>query len=729
MPKKETGSRRFGAFQGVFVPTFLSIIGVILFLRLGYVVGGAGLIGTIGIIILAMSVTLATGLSLSSIASNIRIGAGGAYSIVTKTLGLEIGGSIGIPLYLAQAFSVALYIFGFSEAWQFAFPEHSITTVALLSFAAIFLLTFIKTDFAMKIQIGVFSLICLALVVIFIGGGMQLGNLSVPLVGTGEPVFWTLFAIFFPAVTGLMSGIGLSGELTNPKEQISKGILYGLGTTTVIYLAMAFLLSYTTTPDQLIENTLILTEISLIPELVVVGMLAATFSSALTMLIAAPRVLQALGSKSIVPKGSLLSKISKDGEPRNAIGITALIIIPLLVLGSLNLVAQVLTMFFLITYASINLSVFLEQQLGIRSFRPTFKVPKVVPLYGFIASLMIMFVVNPYAGIVATTSVIIIYIALSKKPLEREHGDVRSGLFRALSEWAAEKTRRLPESSKHVWKPNLLVPVTTNKTLIGNFPLLKSIAYPHGRVTILGLDVKNEDSIPKEETTDHKNDKKLEEIPETVDRFEKDKIFATYSNIDAIDYTNSVIVSMEAIRSQVFSPNILFLPYEPEDVVDEDLGKIIEASEENYCGIALLDKDESVRLGTEGDIHVWISPKTLEDDLFERRYYDLSLLIAYSIKKNWDGRIHIWMVVDNEEQRGEAENYLNTLVYESRFPKSTDIQIVDGKFHDVLKEAPAGDLHIIPFEESDTSSLADISEIGGKSYLFVHDSTKESILA
>ncbi len=727
MSRKETGSRRFGAFQGVFIPTFLSIVGVILFLRLGYVVGGAGLLGTIGIILLTISVTLATGLSLSSIASNIRIEAGGAYSIVTKTLGLEIGGSIGIPLYLAQALSVALYIFGFSEAWQFAFPEHSITMIALLSFSVIFLVTYIKTDFAVKVQIGVFALICLALVVIFIGGSIQSRGLSVPLVRGGGPSFWILFAIFFPAATGLMSGIGLSGELTDPKKQIPKGIIYGLAATTLIYLAMTFVLSYTSTPEQLINNSLIMTEISIFPELVVIGVLAATFSSALTMLIAAPRVLQALAEKSILPKKDFIAKKSGLGEPRNAIGLTALLIVPLLILGSLDIVAQVLTMFFLITYASINLSVFLEQQLSIRSFRPTFRVPKIVPLYGFVASLVIMFVVNPYAGIVAAASVIGIYIILSKKPIERNQGDVRSGLFRALSEWAAEKTRSLPESSKHVWKPNLLVPVTTDKSLIGDFPLIKSIAYPHGRITVLGLDLENEDSIPEEEKDDDENS--LDEVPGTLRKFEDDKIFATYSTIDAEDYTNSVVVSMEAIQSQVFAPNILFLPYEPEGIVDKDLEKIIKAAEENYCGITLLDKDENVRLGAEGDIHVWISPKAMEDGLFERRYYDLSLLMAYSIKSNWNGKIHIWMVVEDENQGAEGERYLKNLIYESRFPRSTELNVIKGEFQEVLEEAPAGDLHIIPFESSDLKSINEIGKIEGKSYLFVHDSTKESVLA
>ncbi len=729
MPKKETGTRRFGSFRGVFIPTFLSIVGVILFLRLGYVVGGSGLLGTIGIIILAISVTLATGLSISSIASNIRIGSGGAYSIVTKTLGLEIGGSIGIPLYLAQALSVALYIFGFSEAWQFIFPQHSLTTVALATFALLFVITYIKTDFAVNVQAGVFTLICVALAVIFVGGSMQIKGLSVPLIRSGGPPFWTLFAIFFPAATGLMSGIGMSGELTDPKRQIPKGIMYGLGITTLIYLSVTVLLSYTTTPAELIGETMILTTISLVPELVLIGILAATFSSALTMIMAAPRVLQALGKKSILPKSDFFAKLSEGGEPRNAVLVTALIIIPLLVLGSLDSVAQVLTMFFLITYASINLSVFLEQQLALRSFRPTFHVPKIVPLYGWLASFIIMFLINPYAGLVAVAAVVGIYMLLSKKPLEHEEGDVRSGLFRALSEWATEKTRRLPESALHVWKPNMLVPVTSNKTLVGDFPLIKSIAYPHGRMTILGLELEEEKSVPQEGEKEEKVVSDLDEIPDMVKKFDKEKIFATYSMVEADDYIKSIIVSLEAIHSQVFCPNILFLPYRPSQLDPEDMERIVEAGERNDCGFALLDRDKEVGLGTKEDVHIWISPKALEDDLFERRYYDLALLIAYSIKKNWKGKLYIWMVAEDENEAAEAQEYLHRLVYEARFPGSTEIKVPVGKFEDVFKEAPEGDIHIIPFEKSDVDSISEIDDTAGKTYLFVHDSTKESVLA
>ena len=368
MPKRKTGSRTFGAFSGVFVPTFLSIVGVILFLRLGNVVGGAGVLGSVAIVLLAVSVTLSTGLALSSISSNIKIGSGGAYSIISKTLGLEVGGSVGIPLFLAQAFSVALYIFGFVEAWKYLFPTQPAIFIAITAFFLLFALVFISTKIAVRAQIFVFVFVCLSLGSVFLGGNFAAGGFQVPLIDFSQIPFWTLFALFFPAVTGLMAGVGMSGELSNPKEQIPKGVLWGLGITTVIYIAMIVFLSYSATSGQLLSNNLILVDLAFFSPLVLIGILAATFSSALTTFVAAPRVLLALSENHILPESDFLKKKTEKGEPRNAIVITSLIIVSVLFLGSLDVIAPVLTMFFLIAYAMINISVFLV--LDLRSKYP-----------------------------------------------------------------------------------------------------------------------------------------------------------------------------------------------------------------------------------------------------------------------------------------------------------------------------------------------------------------------
>lgn len=124
--RDEPAKRRklFGTFGGVFTPTLLTILGVIMYLRQGWVVGNAGLLGAWLIILLSFTITGFTGLSLSSVATNIRIGAGGAFSVISQSLGLEVGGSIGVPLYVSQALAVVMYIFGFRAGWLWIFPEH-----------------------------------------------------------------------------------------------------------------------------------------------------------------------------------------------------------------------------------------------------------------------------------------------------------------------------------------------------------------------------------------------------------------------------------------------------------------------------------------------------------------------------------------------------------------------------------------------------------------------------
>lgn len=729
MGNKEVGSRSLGTFSGVFVPTFLSIIGVILFLRLGFIIGNVGILGTILIILLAVSVTLCTGLALSSITSNINIGSGGAYSIISKTLGLEIGGSVGIPLFLAQTFSVALYIFGFSEIVNFLYPQSNFLLISLSALAVLFAITYISTKIAVKAQIVVFVVTLFSLASIFLGGSGLNQNFSTPLVvASSQFPFWAVFALFFPAVTGLMAGIGMSGELSDPKKQIPKGVIYSLGITTIIYILVALFIAYYSNPSELLTNNLILVKLSFFAPLVIFGILASTFSSALTNLVAAPRVLQALGSNSIVPFSKVLAKKTNKGEPRNSVAIVFCILFLLMFITSLNSIAQALTIFFLITYMMINISVFIEQTLGLASFRPTFKIPKFIPLYGTITSLAIMFLISPAICIFSLILVFILYFLLVNKNLKQEKGDVRSGLFREISEWSAKKVLNLKEKSQHIWKPNILVPVITTSTLFGNFPLIKNIAKPHGTMTVLGFKLmKNIRKNPESKTiTEKKMETELSELPELVEKFSKTGIFTSFSTVEVDDYTNGIITALEAIESQVFSPNILFLPFRPDKVSHFSLERIIDVAKKEKVGLVIFDRDPESELGSEEDIHIWISPKDMKKKFYEDKSFDLGMLIGYDLKRNWNGKIHLWMCVPKKKEQ-EAKTYLKRLIYESRIP-TAEINVKVGDFMRHLKEAPDGDIHIIPFEK-DLKKVLEITKEKNKSFLFVSDSTKEDILA
>ena len=147
---KNVNDKKFGMFAGVFTPTVLTILGAIMYLRTGWVVGNAGLGGAIIIILLAHVITVATGLAVSSVVTNTRVGAGGAFAIISQSLGLEVGGSVGIPLFLAQGISIALYVLAFTESWLRIFPNHPEVLVAILTFAAVFAIVYISAQFASK---------------------------------------------------------------------------------------------------------------------------------------------------------------------------------------------------------------------------------------------------------------------------------------------------------------------------------------------------------------------------------------------------------------------------------------------------------------------------------------------------------------------------------------------------------------------------------------------------
>ncbi|HAV62595.1 MAG TPA: amino acid permease, partial [Verrucomicrobiales bacterium] len=238
-PNAGTG-RKFGTFGGVFVPNVLTILGVIMFLRTGWVVGNAGLQQALVILCIANTITLLTSLSLSAIATNTKVGGGGAYFLISRSLGLEIGGSIGLPLFLAQGISVAFYIIGFVESLGFLVPGLDVKVVSTVVLGALFIIAWVGADLAVKTQYLI--LVCLgASVVAFFAGVSPVpdwrANLE-PAYETGVS-FWTAFAIFFPAVTGIMSGVSMSGDLRDATDSLPRGTFWAVGISTLVYVGAA----------------------------------------------------------------------------------------------------------------------------------------------------------------------------------------------------------------------------------------------------------------------------------------------------------------------------------------------------------------------------------------------------------------------------------------------------------------------------------------------------------
>ncbi|MGB3586339.1 MAG: Na-K-Cl cotransporter, partial [Tunicatimonas sp.] len=221
-------TKKFGTFAGVFTPSILTILGVIMYLRLPTIVGQAGLWTALGIILTAHIISITTGLSVSSIATDKKVKAGGTYYMISRSLGLSIGGTLGLALFVGLSFSVSLYIIGFSESFLQYFgwsaDTHSIRVAGTIALIAVTTITIISTSLALRMQFVIMAAIILSLLSILFG--THEFTPVIPKVTSTEGVsFMLLFGIFFPAVTGFEAGVSMSGDLQDPKKSIPRGTI------------------------------------------------------------------------------------------------------------------------------------------------------------------------------------------------------------------------------------------------------------------------------------------------------------------------------------------------------------------------------------------------------------------------------------------------------------------------------------------------------------------------
>jgi len=446
---------KLGTFLGVFTPSILTILGVILFLRTGWMVGNAGLLPALAVVLGANAITLITALSVSSIATNMFVEAGGAYYIISRSLGLQIGGAIGIPLFLAQTFSITLYSFGFAESLRFIWPGAPIQLLAGITVLFVSLLSSRSAGLALRLQIPIMVLIGLSIVSLFAGlpghSELQVGFMTG---APGAPSFWIIFAVFFPAVTGIMAGVSLSGDLKNPTRSIPRGTIAAVLVGFVVYMAVPAVLSVLTDSRTLIDDPLVWLKVSAVPFLVLPGLWGAILSSAVGSSLGAPRTLDALVKDGVMPKFFSGGKsVGNIGRAHIFSTFCALLVVAL---GDLNAVAPVLTMFFLTTYGMINLVAGLERLSGAPSFRPSLKVPWYVSLAGAAGCFWVMFLISSIACIVALAAEFFVYLWLRKRAISASWGDLRYGALMSLARGTLLQLRNLPPAPRN-WRPHILV--------------------------------------------------------------------------------------------------------------------------------------------------------------------------------------------------------------------------------------------------------------------------------
>jgi len=420
--KPAPGAASLGTFSGVFTPSILTILGIILFLRLGYVAGSAGFGRTLIIIALANTISVLTSISLAAIATNLKVKGGGDYYLISRTLGVEFGGAIGLVLFLAQSVSIAFYCIGFGEAIAGIFPDASYLSprvVAAVAVLFLFVFAWLGADWATRFQFLVMAVLAAALLSFFIGGIPQwqydrlIQNYHSP---AGAAGFWLIFAIFFPAVTGFTQGISMSGDLENPSKSLPRGTFLAVGLSVLVYFGVATVFSGVLTNEMMIERYDTMKQVARWGFLIDAGVIAATLSSAMASFLGAPRILQSLASDRIFKFFSPFSVGSgPTGNPRRGVVLSGCIAFLTVMLGRLNLIAPLVSMFFLISYGLLNYATYYEARSASPSFRPKFRwFNKWLSLLGFLISLGVMLAIDLRAGIIAISILMAVYHYLKR---------------------------------------------------------------------------------------------------------------------------------------------------------------------------------------------------------------------------------------------------------------------------------------------------------------------------
>ena len=461
-----------GTFGGVFTPSVLTILGLVLFLRVGYVVGSVGLVEALLILALATSVSVLTSISLAVVATNMRVGGGGEYYLISRTLGIEFGGAIGLVLYLAISVSIAFYAIGFAEALVVSFDRDSAALIQLVAAGLVLLLTavgFVGADLATRLQYLVMVLLFVALVSFFLGavgdfdGGRFTDNLTRPDSDVG---FWGAFAIFFPAVPGFSQGVAMSGDLRTPSRSITRGTFAAVGLSTVVYLGVFVLLAGGAPAAVLAESTTtIMGELSLAEWTMLVGVLAATLSSALASTLGGPRVLQRLGEDRVLPRLEAFAVgAGPSNNPRRALGVSAVIALATVAAGDLNAIAPVISMFFLASYGMINYATYFEFRAKSTSFRPRFRWgDHRASLAGTLACAGAIVAINPLAGTLAALVLLALYTYLRQRDVPDRWIDSAGAHHYTQARQHLRALAAEPASSRD-WRPCILAFVPRDPT-------------------------------------------------------------------------------------------------------------------------------------------------------------------------------------------------------------------------------------------------------------------------
>ena len=680
-----------------------------MFLRFGYAVGHVGMLGTLAIVLIGHMVTIPTAMAIAEIATNQKVEGGGEYFIISRSFGLNIGASIGIALFFSQAISVAFYIIAFSQAFEpvfdFLLKQYGILVYdyRIVSIPATLLLILIVTtkgaDLGLKVLYVVVTILFLSLILFFAGStGFQ---------GSGEEFefgktvenpdnFFYVFAICFPAFTGMTAGVGLSGDLKDPKRSIPVGTLGATIFGMLVYFFIVYKLYVSASAEALAEDQLIMSKIALWGPIIPLGLAAATISSALGSILVAPRTLQALAGDKIFPLRTFNSWLSRGkgvtNEPFNATLVTSVIALLFVSIGDVNFVAEIISMFFMVTYGAICTISFLEHFAADPAYRPSFKSRWYFSLLGAVLCIWLMFKMNPTYAIIAIFVMAMIFIGLSNYNEDKKGMSVifQGVIFQLSRQMQVFLQKADKEADRGHWRPSVICISNTTFKRFAAFDLLRWISYKYG----FGTYIHRIDGYLSKETYAESQEVMNRLIG--VSEFSKSNVYL--DTLISPSYTSAIaqVIQLPGVSGKE-NNMILFefskaSPDNLEDIVDNF--QLIKSMEFDICILATSDR----KFGIKREINIWITSKDYENA-------NLMILLAYIILGHPDwkrGSIKIFVISSEEEVVDQREKLLE-MINSGRLPISAKnvqfiIQEVDKDPRSIIKEkSKYADLTILGF--------------------------------
>ena len=660
----------------VFFTAISTILGAVMFLRFGYAVGNLGFLGTLGIILFGHLVTIPTAMAIAEIATNQKVEGGGEYYIISRSFGINIGAAIGLALYMSQAVSVAFYVIAFAEAFtpviDYINSEYGVLLdKRLISLPVVISLSLLMmkkgANIGMKALYVVVGILFIALILFFSGNtGYQMnrGEFDMLAKVDGNKGFFYVFAIVFPAFTGMTAGVGLSGDLKDPKKSIPAGTLMATVIGMIVYIFIAYKLAVSASPDDLVNDQLIMSKIAIWGWLIIpFGLACATISSALGSIMVAPRTLQALAGDRIFPSPKMNRTLVKGkpetNEPYNATIVTSIIAVVFAALGDVNIVAEIISMFFMITYGSICLISFLQHFAADPSYRPSFRSNWVISLIGAILCIYLMFSMNARYAFIAVVLMVITYIIISNTKKDSE------GLVKIFQGVVFQLSRQIQvfiqnaERNEENWRPSVICISSDFFQRPMAFNFMRWVSHRYG----FGTYIHYMNGYFSKETYHQSK----EELGRLIKISGENKSNVYLDTMISPSFTSAIAQAIQLPSVSGKDINMILFEYAKSE--SDNLHQIIEnftlvrSAALDICILGTSEKE----FGFMNNIHIWITPADLQNG-------NLMIMMSYVLMGHPDWKktqIKIFSIFPAQEM-AEQRAELIELIKTGRLPISSN---------------------------------------------------------